>query len=49
MDPLQNKDNLAFLDRQRNKETLRFITCGSAGNGKSTLIGRLLLRDQRCR
>ena len=42
MDPLQNKDNLAFLDRQRNKGTLRFITCGSAAKGKSTLIGRLL-------
>ena len=42
MDPLPNKDNLAFLDSQSTKETLRFITCGSATDGKSTLIGRLL-------
>ena len=32
----------AFLARQRSKETLRFITCGSVDDGKSTLIGRLL-------
>ena len=32
----------AFLARQRGKETLRFITCGSVDDGKSTLIGRLL-------
>jgi bifunctional enzyme CysN/CysC len=31
-----------FLDAQRNKDTLRFITCGSVDDGKSTLIGRLL-------
>ena len=31
-----------FLDGQRNEEPLRFITCGSVGDGKSTLIGRLL-------
>ena len=42
MDPLQNKDNLTLLDSQSNKETLRFITCGSATDGKNTLIGRLL-------
>ena len=32
----------AYLDRQRAKELLRFITCGSVDDGKSTLIGRLL-------
>jgi bifunctional enzyme CysN/CysC len=32
----------AYLDRQRNKQLLRFITCGSVDDGKSTLIGRLL-------
>jgi bifunctional enzyme CysN/CysC len=35
-------DVLGFLAHQRNKETLRFITCGSVDDGKSTLIGRLL-------
>jgi len=32
----------AFLDRYRSMELLRFLTCGSVDDGKSTLIGRLL-------
>jgi bifunctional enzyme CysN/CysC len=36
------KDIAAYLDRQKSKELLRFITCGSVDDGKSTLIGRLL-------
>jgi len=32
----------AFLDAQERKDLLRFITCGSVDDGKSTLIGRLL-------
>ena len=32
----------AFLDRQEHTSLLRFITCGSVDDGKSTLIGRLL-------
>jgi bifunctional enzyme CysN/CysC len=32
----------AYLERQRTKQLLRFITCGSVDDGKSTLIGRLL-------
>ena len=32
----------AYLESQQNKEVLRFITCGSVDDGKSTLIGRLL-------
>jgi bifunctional enzyme CysN/CysC len=32
----------AFLHEQENKELLRFLTCGSVDDGKSTLIGRLL-------
>lgn len=32
----------AFLRQHQNKEVLRFITCGSVDDGKSTLIGRLL-------
>ncbi len=36
----QNIDS--YLDGHRNKTMLRFITCGSVDDGKSTLIGRLL-------
>ena len=32
----------AYLKAQENKDLLRFITCGSVDDGKSTLIGRLL-------
>jgi len=32
----------AFLDRDLNKDLLRFTTAGSVDDGKSTLIGRLL-------
>jgi sulfate adenylyltransferase large subunit len=32
----------AFLRREEEKDLLRFITCGSVDDGKSTLIGRLL-------
>ncbi|WP_068317673.1 sulfate adenylyltransferase subunit CysN [Polycladidibacter hongkongensis] len=32
----------AFVSSQENKEQLRFLTCGSVDDGKSTLIGRLL-------
>jgi bifunctional enzyme CysN/CysC len=35
-------DISAYLARHRDKELLRFITCGSVDDGKSTLIGRLL-------
>ncbi|MEX1218031.1 MAG: sulfate adenylyltransferase subunit CysN [Acidimicrobiales bacterium] len=31
-----------YLERQEHKSMLRFITCGSVDDGKSTLIGRLL-------
>ena len=32
----------AYLDAHQHKSLLRFITCGSVDDGKSTLIGRLL-------
>jgi bifunctional enzyme CysN/CysC len=32
----------AYLERHQHKSMLRFITCGSVDDGKSTLIGRLL-------
>jgi bifunctional enzyme CysN/CysC len=35
-------DVKAWLAEQEKKELLRFITCGSVDDGKSTLIGRLL-------
>ncbi len=35
-------DVAAWLERHEAKEMLRFITCGSVDDGKSTLIGRLL-------
>jgi bifunctional enzyme CysN/CysC len=31
-----------YLEAQEDKDLLRFITCGSVDDGKSTLIGRLL-------
>ncbi len=35
-------DIRAFLKAQDKKEQLRFLTCGSVDDGKSTLLGRLL-------
>lgn len=39
---LIESDIEAYLKQHENKELLRFITCGSVDDGKSTLIGRLL-------
>ena len=39
---LIESDILAYLDQHENKDLLRFLTCGSVDDGKSTLIGRLL-------
>jgi len=39
---LIENDILAYLKSQEEKSMLRFITCGSVDDGKSTLIGRLL-------
>jgi hypothetical protein len=41
-DDLLETDIDAYLDRHEHKSMLRFITCGSVDDGKSTLIGRLL-------
>lgn len=35
-------DISAYLEAHENKSLLRFITCGSVDDGKSTLIGRML-------
>ncbi|WP_281646665.1 sulfate adenylyltransferase subunit CysN [Parendozoicomonas sp. Alg238-R29] len=39
---LIESDIIAYLKQHENKELLRFLTCGSVDDGKSTLIGRLL-------
>jgi bifunctional enzyme CysN/CysC len=39
---LIEQDIGAYLERHQHKSLLRFITCGSVDDGKSTLIGRLL-------
>ena len=39
---LIGEDIAAYLHAQQHKQMLRFITCGSVDDGKSTLIGRLL-------
>ena len=36
----------AFLERHQDKSLLRFLTCGSVDDGKSSLIGRLLFEAQ---
>ena len=40
-------DIRAYLEKQTSKELLRFITCGSVDDGKSTLIGRLLYETRQ--
>ena len=48
VDPIYKTDALiaedidAYLEKHQHKTMLRFITCGSVDDGKSTLIGRLL-------
>ncbi|MEL1251304.1 sulfate adenylyltransferase subunit CysN [Aurantiacibacter gilvus] len=42
VDALIAEDIEAYLQLHQNKGLLRFITCGSVDDGKSTLIGRLL-------
>src|SRR5882672_9139895 len=39
---LSREDIHTYLARHQRKELLRFLTCGSVDDGKSTLIGRLL-------
>ena len=41
-DALIGQDIDAYLEQHQHKTMLRFITCGSVDDGKSTLIGRLL-------
>src|SRR6202522_2013713 len=41
------QDIEAYLHQHRHKSLLRFITCGSVDDGKSTLIGRLLFESKQ--
>ena len=43
---LISSDINAYIANQAAKDTLRFITCGSVDDGKSTLIGRLLYESK---
>jgi bifunctional enzyme CysN/CysC len=43
---LIEKDIRAYLKSHETKSLLRFITCGSVDDGKSTLIGRLLYESK---
>ena len=43
---LLETDIQAYLETHERKDLLRFITCGSVDDGKSTLIGRLLYDTQ---
>ncbi len=42
IDSLIESDITTYLETHENKSLLRFITCGSVDDGKSTLIGRML-------
>jgi bifunctional enzyme CysN/CysC len=46
LDPLIADDIEAYLDQHEHKSLLRFITCGSVDDGKSTLIGRFLYESK---
>ncbi len=46
VDKLLETDIDAYLAAHENKSLLRFITCGSVDDGKSTLIGRLLYESK---
>jgi bifunctional enzyme CysN/CysC len=43
---LISRDIRAYLEAHQHKSLLRFITCGSVDDGKSTLIGRLLYESK---
>jgi bifunctional enzyme CysN/CysC len=43
---LAGQDILTYLKTHEHKDLLRFITCGSVDDGKSTLIGRLLYESK---
>src|SRR3979490_2029979 len=46
MKPARFDDLKSYLASQEKKTLLRFLTCGSVDDGKSTLIGRLLYESK---
>ncbi|MCB1498423.1 MAG: adenylyl-sulfate kinase, partial [Bauldia sp.] len=44
---VENDAFAAFLRDNEGKDLLRFLTCGSVDDGKSTLIGRLLFDSKK--
>jgi len=44
--PITSADIAPYLKAQEKKSLLRFITCGSVDDGKSTLLGRLLYESK---
>ncbi|MDR9439420.1 MAG: sulfate adenylyltransferase subunit CysN, partial [Halomonas sp.] len=44
--PMISENIETYLREHENKGLLRFITCGSVDDGKSTLIGRLLFESK---
>ena len=45
-DKTNNRNTIKYLDKHLEKSILRFLTCGSVDDGKSTLIGRLLFETK---
>jgi bifunctional enzyme CysN/CysC len=46
MDTLREPEVAPLFESQGDKDTVRFITCGSVDDGKSTLLGRLLYESK---
>ena len=45
-DKTNNRNTIKYLDKHLEKSMLRFLTCGSVDDGKSTLLGRLLFETK---
>ena len=45
-DATNNRNIINYLDKHLEKSVLRFLTCGSVDDGKSTLLGRLLFETK---
>ena len=45
-DTTNNRNTIKYLDKHLEKSMLRFLTCGSVDDGKSTLLGRLLFETK---
>ena len=45
-DVTNSRETISYLNKHLKKSLLRFITCGSVDDGKSTLLGRLLFETK---